>query len=81
ITHVPTHLLDGKHTVFGHVASGQEVVDSIAQGDRIETLEIVRVGDAAESWDALAAFVEFRVAARKKEEAAKAEMEQQLESH
>lgn len=81
ITHVPTPWLDGKHTVFGHVASGQEVVDNIAQGDRIETLEIVRVGDAAEAWDAPAAFDEFRDSARKKEEAAKAEMEQQLESH
>jgi len=36
ITHVPTPWLDNKHTVFGHVASGQEVVDSIAQGDAID---------------------------------------------
>lgn len=42
ITHVPTDWLDGKHTVFGAVtdAAGQRVVDSIAQNDRIERIEI-----------------------------------------
>jgi len=33
ITHVPCPWLDNKHTVFGKVAEGQDVVDSIAQGD------------------------------------------------
>lgn len=33
ITHVPTPHLDGKHSVFGKVLSGQEVVDAIKQGD------------------------------------------------
>lgn len=42
ITHVPTEWLNGKHTVFGAVtdAAGQKVVDSIAQNDRIERIEI-----------------------------------------
>jgi peptidyl-prolyl cis-trans isomerase B (cyclophilin B) len=42
ITHVPTPWLDGKHTVFGAVvgAEDQKVVDSIRQGDVIETVEI-----------------------------------------
>jgi len=40
ITHVATPHLDGKHAVFGKVTSGQEVVDSIAQGDTIETIEL-----------------------------------------
>lgn len=59
ITHVPTPWLDGKHTVFGEVVEGQNVVDSIAQGDKIEKVEILRIGEAAEQWDALAAFKHF----------------------
>lgn len=41
VTHVATPWLDGKHTVFGKVDEGQSVVDSIAQGDTIEGIEIV----------------------------------------
>jgi len=40
ITHVATPWLDGKHTVFGAVTSGQDVVDAIVQGDTIVTVEI-----------------------------------------
>ena len=50
ITHVPTPWLDGKHTVFGYVISGQSVVDAIAQGDVIESIEIIRVGQEAEAF-------------------------------
>ncbi|WP_422081257.1 peptidylprolyl isomerase [Ulvibacterium sp.] len=59
ITHVPTPWLDNKHTVFGFVESGQETVDTIAQGDVIESLEILRIGDEAEQWNALEAFNSF----------------------
>jgi peptidyl-prolyl cis-trans isomerase B (cyclophilin B) len=41
ITHVPTPWLDGKHTVFGEVTSGQDVVNSIQQGDKVESVEIL----------------------------------------
>jgi peptidylprolyl isomerase len=52
ITHVPTPWLDGKHTVFGHVVAGQEVVNKIATGDTIKNVEIIRVGAAAEGFKA-----------------------------
>ena len=47
ITHKATPWLDGKHTVFGHVVGGQEVVNAIRQGDVIKKVRIVRVGENA----------------------------------
>lgn len=52
ITHVATPWLDGKHTIFGHVVSGQDVVNKIAQGDKITTLTIERVGAKAKAFKA-----------------------------
>lgn len=40
ITHAPQPHLDGRHTVFGKVTSGQDIVDSIQQGDSINSLTI-----------------------------------------
>ncbi len=59
ITHVATPWLDNNHTVFGKVVEGQDVVDSIAQDDTIESLEIVRKGDAAENFNAVESFRTF----------------------
>ncbi|WP_396189050.1 peptidylprolyl isomerase [Flavobacterium sp.] len=59
ITHVETPWLDGKHTVFGHVVEGQDVVDVVAQDDAIESIEIIRVGAEAEKWNAIEAFRTF----------------------
>ncbi|GGG52817.1 peptidylprolyl isomerase [Bizionia arctica] len=59
ITHIETPWLDNMHTVFGNVVTGQDVVDAIAQGDEIETLEIVRVGSEAEAFNGIEAFRTF----------------------
>lgn len=50
ITHVATPWLDGKHTVFGHVVTGQDVVNKIVKGDTIKTLTILRAGDKAKAF-------------------------------
>jgi len=50
ITHVPTPWLDGKHTIFGHVVTGQDVVNAIEQGDKINKLTIIRKGADAEAF-------------------------------
>lgn len=72
ITHVPTNWLDGKHTVFGHVVEGQEVVDAVEGDDALESIEIIRIGDEAKNWNAIEAFRTFegsraqRIAEQKK---------------
>ena len=71
ITHVPTPWLDGKHTVFGTVIEGQDVVDAVAQGDEIEQVAIVRVGEEAENFNAIEAFRTFEGAREKREAAEK----------
>ena len=79
ITHIATDWLDGKHTVFGNVVEGQAIVDAIAQGDTVDSLEIVRQGEAAEKFNAIEAFRTFegsrekRVAAER--DAVKAELD------
>jgi len=50
ITHVATPHLDDKHTVFGRVVEGQEVVNKIDKGDAIKEITIIRVGKEAESF-------------------------------
>lgn len=79
ITHVETAWLDGKHTVFGNVVEGQDIVNTIAQGDSIESLEIIRVGAAAEAFNAVETFRQFNGAKAEREAAAKKDAEKLLE--
>jgi peptidyl-prolyl cis-trans isomerase A (cyclophilin A) len=79
ITHVPTNWLDNKHTVFGHVVEGQDVVDAVAQGDSLDSIEIIREGDEAKNWNAIEAFRVFEGARAKKEAEARAAAEAAME--
>lgn len=56
ITHKATPHLDGLHTVFGHVIDGQNVVNKIEQGDEMITVEIIRQGKSAKSFDATSVY-------------------------
>ena len=79
ITHVPTSWLDNKHTVFGHVIEGQDVVDAVAQGDNLDAVEIIRVGEEAQRWNAIEAFIALKGARLERDAALKAESEAKME--
>ena len=81
ITHKETPWLDGKHSVFGHVIEGQEIIDSIAQDDILNSVTIIREGTTAEAFDAVKVFESAKVAAEKvaaEKEAKTAEILKQL---
>ncbi len=74
ITHNATAWLNGKHTVFGNVVKGIEVVNAIAQNDTIKKLVILRKGKEAEAFVAATTFEKAKTALVKaQEEKAKAE--------
>jgi FKBP-type peptidyl-prolyl cis-trans isomerase len=79
ITHIETSWLDGKHTVFGNVVEGQDVVDAVAQGDEMST-EIIRVGTDAEAYNAVEAFRTFEGSRAKREDEEKKKQQEVLDT-
>ena len=83
ITHNDTPWLDGKHTVFGKVVSGQSVVDVIEQNDVIESVKIIRTGVSASNFDAANIFEEkkqyYKKIVDEKKKAQEAEMKKLTE--
>ena len=77
ITHNETPWLDGKHSVFGHVIEGQDVVNSIVQDDILVSIEIIRSG-SAKDFDANKVFEEVIAESKKAEKLKKLESEKAM---
>jgi peptidyl-prolyl cis-trans isomerase A (cyclophilin A) len=75
ITHVQTSWLDGKHTVFGKVVKGLDVVNSIAQGDEIKSVSIIRKGAEAQAFQVTQARFDTLVSENKTKASLAAETE------
>ena len=81
ITHVPTPWLDGKHSVFGHVVEGQDVVNKIKQGDKMKKVSIIRVGEDAEKFSTTATdFAEYVQSVEERERKKRGEKEEEREN-
>ena len=78
ITHKETPWLDNKHTVFGKVASGQNIVNLIAQNDIMESIKIVRTGEKSKAFNAEQVFNEKKDEYDKMEINKKKELEQKM---
>jgi peptidylprolyl isomerase len=79
ITHGATPWLDGKHTVFGYVVEGQDVVDSIEGKDSLNSVEIERIGEEAKAFDAVKSFEKFNSSKAEREAKLKAEAAKRLD--
>jgi peptidyl-prolyl cis-trans isomerase A (cyclophilin A) len=75
ITHKETPWLDGKHTVFGSVVEGQDVVNAIQQGDKMDKVTILRIGKDAKKFDATKVFEEAYNKVKMDEDEKKAKLE------
>lgn len=91
ITEVPTPWLDGKHTIFGQVIEGLEVIDTIANVEKtrddkpvvpvtIEKVEIARKGDKYAKYDGAEAFVAAKENHAKRQAEAKAKAQAELDA-
>ena len=65
ITHVATPWLDNKHTIFGKVVKGQDVVNAIATGDKIIKIVIIRSGEKAKAFKSDQAAFDALLAAKR----------------
>ncbi|WP_319588325.1 peptidylprolyl isomerase [uncultured Desulfobulbus sp.] len=77
ITHGATPHLDDKHTVFGRVVEGQDVVNKIDKGDAIKEIAIIRVGKEAEAFKINQAAFDAALAAIKERESGAVKAQQE----
>jgi len=83
ITHVETPWLDGHHAIFGHVVEGMDAVNAVTQGDMMNTVTIIRKGEAVKKFDAVKIFEDYFKAEldnQKKQAAMDAEAKRQYDA-